>query len=132
MGVIIADSDKTIYYVSEYKGLIKFDLVTGKPTYLCEEFNGEKLRALNGLSIDEEKQIVFVSECSSLPIKQSGKDILLKRPSGKILSFDLKTNEAKLVLDNLAYPNGIAFHKPSQSIIFAEMTHHSIRKYAVY
>ena len=51
-GIILADNDETLYYVSEFQGLIKFDLVNWKVTNLVEEVDGSKMTALNGLAID--------------------------------------------------------------------------------
>jgi ribose transport system permease protein len=34
-----------------------------------------------------------------------------------------------IVLENLAFPNGIVYHKESQSIIFSELTHHRVVKF---
>ena len=69
-----------------------------------------------------------MTDCSDIDLKFAGKDLILKRKSGRIISFDLKTSKAKLVMDNLAYPNGIVYDKKSKSIIFSELTHHSISK----
>lgn len=132
LGIILTDDDSTLYYVSEFGGLIKFDLLSKKPTVLLSEFEGKKLPALNGLCIDEQKQIIYMTDCTSFPLKFAGKDLLLKRKGGRILAYNLKKKKASVVLDELAYPNGIVFDKSSQSIIFSEVTHHTISKFFPY
>jgi sugar lactone lactonase YvrE len=131
-GIIITSDDETLYYVSQDKGLIRFDLFSQEPTYLLSQIEGKPIPAMNNLCIDEEKQIVFITDCSTFKLRRSAKDLIMKRKSGRIISFNLKTSEAKVILSNLAYPNGIVFHKESQSIIFTELTHHMISKLAVY
>jgi len=87
---------------------------------------------MNNLCIDEEKQIIFITDCSTFKLRRTGKDLIMKRKSGRIISYNLKTKETKVILSGLAYPNGIVFDKESQSIIFSELTHHTISRIAVY
>ncbi len=68
---------------------------------------------------------------SSFPLRFAGKDLVLKRQSGRIISYDLQLQKGAVVLDNLAYPNGIVFDEATQEIVFSELTHHSISSYSV-
>lgn len=56
----------------------------------------------------------------------SNKEVLLKHKKGRIISFDLKTQKAEAILENIAFPNGIVYEKSTQSVIFSELCLHRI------
>jgi sugar lactone lactonase YvrE len=56
---------------------------------------------------------------------------LYKHRKGRIISYNLKTKEASVVLKDLAFPNGIVYDKSTQSIIFSELNRHRIVRYYV-
>lgn len=45
------------------------------------------------------------------------------------MSYNVKTGEKAVVLDKLAFPNGIVYEKKSHSLIFAELNRFKIWKY---
>jgi sugar lactone lactonase YvrE len=130
-GIIISSDDKTLYFVTEYKGLIQLDIETRTPTYLLEGLNGKNFAALNNLCLDEENQIIYVTEATSISMRYSNKEVLFKHRLGRILSYNIKTKEAKVVLEGLAFPNGIVYEKSTSSIIFSELNRHRIVRYYV-
>lgn len=130
-GIIITSDDKTLYFVSEIGGLIRLEIATKTPTFLANGINGKDFVALNNLCIDEENQIIYMTDSSPFPLKFFNKEILLKHKKGRIISFNLTSNEAAVVLANLAFPNGIVYDKSTKSIIFSELNLHRISRYYV-
>lgn len=59
----------------------------------------------------------------------SAKEVILGHAAGKIYSIYLSTGKAAIMLDGLAFPNGIVFEKATNSIIFSELTRFQIIKY---
>jgi len=50
---------------------------------------------------------------------------------GRIISYNLKTGDASVLLNDLAFPNGIVYEKSTHSIIFSELNRHKIIRYYV-
>lgn len=65
-------------------------------------------------------------------MRHASKDILLKHQKGRILYYNLRTNQSGVFAEDLAYPNGIVFDKASQSLIVAEMSHFKLTKISVH
>lgn len=64
-------------------------------------------------------------------MRYSNKEVLYKHRKGRIISFDLRSNIATVVLKDLAFPNGIVYDKSTSSIIFSELNRHRIVRYYV-
>ena len=129
LGIILTSDDSTLFYLSQLKGLIKLDIKTSEASHLLQSLNSKKLGALNNLCIDEANRILYITESSPIRMTFSNKQILLRHSLGRIISFDLKTNTAAIVLENLAFPNGIVYEKKTNSIIFSELNRHTIWRY---
>ena len=87
--------------------------------------------ALNNLCLDEERQVIYMTDSTPFPMKHASKDILLKHKKGRILYYNLVTKQSGVFAEDLAYPNGIVFDKASQSLIFSEMSHFKLTKIPV-
>ncbi len=59
----------------------------------------------------------------------SGKELMLRHSHGRILAFDLRTNQTAVVLSGLAFPNGIVYEQSTHSLIFSELNRLTIWKY---
>ena len=130
-GIIITSDDKTLYFVSEFGGLIKLDIATKTPTFLLKSIDGKDFAALNNLCIDEENQIIYMTDATTISMRFANKEVMLKHKKGRIISFNLTSNEAAVVLADLTFPNGIVYEKSTKSIIFSEFNLHRISRYYV-
>lgn len=74
-------------------------------------------------------QVLYITESGPIRIAFSNKEALLKHSLGRIISFDLKTNTPAVVLENLAFPNGIVYESKTHSIIFSEVNRYTIWRY---
>lgn len=63
-----------------------------------------------------------------LPTRLASKQVIFKHKKGKIASYNIRTRESLIIAQKLAFPNGIVYHKESQSIIFSELTYHRVVK----
>lgn len=52
-GIVITSDDKTLYFVTESEGIVKFDIATKTPTFLLRGINGKNFVALNNLCLDQ-------------------------------------------------------------------------------
>jgi len=72
-GLIITKDDSTLYYATENRGLVKLDLKSNTPEYLLEEVDGKIMKALNNLAIDEDSQILYLTDSGPIPMPLVGK-----------------------------------------------------------
>lgn len=91
LGLIITSDDSTLYLASDLKGLIKFDLTKGEASYLLNKVNGSEIKALNSIGIDEERQMLYLTDSSPFRIDFFLKDLMIGQQGGRVISYDLKT-----------------------------------------
>lgn len=94
-GLVIVDEH--IFACDYGTGAILKISITGRIDIISDGFNGEKFNRPNDIIFDGEEHIFFTDP------KGYGKDVL----DGRIFSLNIKTNELKMIADNLAFPNGI-------------------------
>lgn len=94
-GLVIVDDH--IYACDYGIGAILKISMAGRIDIISDGFNGEKFNRPNDIIFDGEEHIFFTDP------KGYGKDVL----DGRIFSLNIKTNELKMIADNLAFPNGI-------------------------
>jgi len=56
---------------------------------------------------------------------------MLAHKAGRIIQFHLRNRTAKVIIDKVAFPNGIVFEAKSNSIIYSELSTHQIWKYQI-
>lgn len=86
---------------------------------------------MNSIGIDEDRQILYMTDSSSFRIPFFLKDLIIGQQTGRVIGYDLKTGEAKVLLDKIAFANGIVFEKETNSIIFAEFNRFTIWRYRI-
>ena len=124
----MTSDDSTLYYLTGHKGLMKLDIQKKQYEFLLEEFD-RKLVALNSVAVDEANQVLYISDCGTIPHVFAGKSVLLSNTMGRILKFDLRTRTASVLVDKVSFPNGIVYEKSTHSIIFSEFSRNRIWKY---
>lgn len=72
-GIIITKDDKTLYFVTELKGLIKFDIQFRTPNYLLSAIDGKPFAALNNLCLDEDNQTIYMTDSTTISMRYSNK-----------------------------------------------------------
>jgi hypothetical protein len=84
--------------------------------------------ALNNLAIDEVNQIIYISDSGPISMRFSTKEVLLGHEQGSILSYNLVTKETRLILDKIAFANGIVYQQQTNSIIYSELGRYKLWK----
>lgn len=94
-GLVIVEDH--IYACDYGIGAILKIIKDGRIEIISDGFDGEKFNRPNDIIFDGEENVYFTDP------KGYGKDIL----DGRIFSLNIKTNELKMLADNLAFPNGL-------------------------
>jgi gluconolactonase len=84
-------------------------------------YEGKKFNRPNDLAFDEKGNLFFSDP------KTSNTDI----PDGRVFKIDNKTKKVILILDSIAYPNGIAFLKQKNEVYVCESAKNRVLRYNV-
>ena len=99
-------------------GLIALDSM-GSITTLLDTIDGTPIRFADDLAITQEGVVYFSDATQRNPIIIEN-EFWEQRPSGRIISYDLNTQESEIVLDALFFANGVALDANEDYIIINE------------
>lgn len=89
--------------------ILKFDR-NGKREILIDGYNGVKLNRPNDLTLDNDGNLFFTDP------KSYGKDIF----DGRVFYYNFAKNDLKLLIDSLAFPNGIGISPLTHKLYVSE------------
>jgi len=72
----------------------------------------------NNLCLDEINQIIYFTVTGIVPMEFSNVEVLLKGKNGKIMAYHISENKVDIVVDKVAFPNGIAYEISTKSVIY--------------
>jgi sugar lactone lactonase YvrE len=108
-------------------GLLSLDL-QGAATVLAESVNGVRFKSLNELDIDAEGVIYFTETSTRWPIEQFRHVLFEHKPDGRLLSFNPRSKETKIVLEGLYFANGVAISSDQAFVLVAETGAYRLRR----
>lgn len=91
-------------------------------------FGDRPLKFTNDLDVDGD-MIYFVDTSYLRNVNEFLEDYIEAQPHGRLFSFNQKTNELKLLLDNLYFPNGIQLTPTKDAVLVNENTKCRIIRY---
>jgi sugar lactone lactonase YvrE len=118
------DAQGSLWICDAWKGLLKlaFD-AEGKPLPLqtvLTEVDGAKLNFTDDLDIAADGKIYFTDASSKFTQPDHVLDALEGRPHGRLMVFDPASNEARTLLKDLYFANGVAVSKSQDSVYVSE------------
>lgn len=108
-GMVAFDNGSIIACDYGIGAIIKFDR-NGKREIIIDGYNGEKFNRPNDLTLDKNGNLFFTDP------KSYGKDKL----DGRVFYYNFAKNELKLLVDGLAFPNGIGISPITKKIYVCE------------
>lgn len=109
-------------------GLAFYDSQGKENVLVREDSDGNELRNLYGLDIGSDGTVYFTEVSKKFDRKDSYLEELESQPNGRILSYDPKSQEIKVVLDELYHPTGIALSGTEDYLIYGEKYRHRITR----
>lgn len=91
----------------------------GKTKILADGFKDKKFNRPNDIVIDSQGNIFFTDP------KTYNKDTL----NGRVFKIEKSTNEVKMLIDGMAFPNGLAFSPDEQILFVSESAINSISRF---
>lgn len=102
------------------KGLISF-APDGSQSVLTTEAQGTAFRCVNDLDVAADGTIYFSDSSYKFPISIYKDDLFEHRPNGRLLAYDPRTRETRVVLGGLYFANGVAV-SPDQTFVLVSET----------
>ena len=108
--LIIADADK---------GLLKLKS-DNSIEVLTDSYQGKKLIFTDDLDIAQDGSIYFSDASALYGVKEFTRDALSGRDTGRLFKYDPATQKLTLLLDNLAFANGVALAADDSFVLVNE------------
>uniref|UniRef100_A0ABI7VY36 Adipocyte plasma membrane-associated protein n=1 Tax=Felis catus TaxID=9685 RepID=A0ABI7VY36_FELCA len=124
--LFVADAYKGLFEVNPWKREVKLLLSSETP------IEGRKMSFVNDLTVTQDGRKIYFTDSSS---KWQRRDYLLLvmegTDDGRLLEYDTKTQEVKVLLDQLRFPNGVQLSPAEDFVLVAETTMARIRRFYV-
>lgn len=118
--------DKTtgdLYIADAYLGLHVVGPTGGLATKLVSEFEGKPLRFTNDLDIDEDNDIIYFTDSSTVfQRRQFMASILSGDSTGRLFKYHRASKQVTVLLQGLAFANGVALSKDHSYVLVVEST----------
>lgn len=108
--LIVCDADR---------GLLRCDAETGELTELVGSINGERLRFTNNAAIAGDGSIYFTDSSTRFGLAEFKGDLLAHTSSGRLLRWS-PDGTVEILLDDLAFANGVALAADDSFVLVAE------------
>ncbi|XP_031228059.1 adipocyte plasma membrane-associated protein [Mastomys coucha] len=129
---IRAGPNGTLFVVDAYKGLFEVNPQKRSVKLLLSSetpIEGKKMSFVNDLTVTRDGRKIYFTDSSS---KWQRRDYLLLvmegTDDGRLLEYDTVTKEAKVLLDQLQFPNGVQLSPEEDFVLVAETTMARIRR----
>ncbi|EFA84792.1 hypothetical protein PPL_01785 [Heterostelium album PN500] len=134
------DADDNLVVVDPVKGLLKANKVTGEISLLTTSVNGSTLNFMNDVTVNrQDGTIYFTNSISYAPVFGNKGEWVTEGPSkyacmsmesvGKLISYNPITRQTKVLLDNIAYANGVSLDENAESVYIAETCKYRVLRY---
>ncbi|GLJ31772.1 hypothetical protein SUGI_0639110 [Cryptomeria japonica] len=108
-----------LYIADAYFGLLYVGPEGGLATPLTSEAEGVPLRFANDLDIDDDDNIYFTDSSHKYQRRHFLQIIFSTERSGRVLKFDAKTKQTKVLVQGLHFPNGLSLSKDKSFFVYA-------------
>ena len=105
----------------------------GKVSNLVDKdavIDGKVAKTFNSVALAQNGKIYYTVSSTNYHLDESVGE-MLGAPSGRLMVFNPDTNENKVLLENLHFPNGILQSPDEDYIVFAECLRFRLHKYFI-
>lgn len=130
LGLTFEKKTGDLYICDGYLGLMKVGPQGGLAELVVDEAEGRKVMFANQGDLDEEEDVFYFNDSSD---KYHFREVFFVAAngerSGRVIRYDKKTKEAKVVMDNLRCNNGLALNKDRSFLIVCESATGFVHRY---
>lgn len=123
LGLRFYEKTGELYIADAYLGLLVVGPNGGQATRVVTEADDIPLGFTNGLDIDQRNGLVYFTDSSTRYQRRDYMSLILTYDrTGRLLKYNPQTKRVTVLLDNLAFPNGVALSNNGESLLLAETT----------
>eukprot|EP00918_Siedleckia_nematoides_P027632 GHVU01059557.1.p1 GENE.GHVU01059557.1~~GHVU01059557.1.p1 ORF type:complete len:428 (-),score=40.76 GHVU01059557.1:198-1481(-) len=128
-------ADGHLIVIDTYLGLFKVNVTSKEVVKLLlspKVVGSGPMKFLNDLDIDPADGAMYISDSSIRFQRRNYYSVIMDGlADGRLLRFDPKNNQIDIVIDNLAFPNGVQMTHDGQAVLVAEGLLYRIWKYHI-
>ncbi|KAF8043740.1 hypothetical protein BT93_A1916 [Corymbia citriodora subsp. variegata] len=110
-----------LYIADAYFGLMVVGPEGGLATLVANEAEGEPFRFTNDLDIDESEDVIYFTDSSTTFRRRQFMNAFISGVNtGRVMKYDKSSKELKVLLQGLAFPNGVALSEGGLFLLVAE------------
>ncbi|KAM0837064.1 hypothetical protein ACQ4PT_061909 [Festuca glaucescens] len=130
LGLKFNNKTGELYVADAYFGLRVVSPEDNVSRPLGRQHAGSPFSFANGVEIDHETGVVYFTETSTrFPRREFLNIVVSGDATGRLLKYDPSNNEVEVLVDGLAFPNGILMSEDRSHLLVAETTTGKIHKY---
>jgi hypothetical protein len=116
-----------LYVADAVRGLLSVDTVTGAVDVVLREVEGRALKFANSLVVGPRSGLIYLTDSSA---RWSRSDfiyeVLQAAPTGRLIEVNPDTRHARVIVDGIAFANGIVVDPDENYLLVAELTRHQL------
>uniref|UniRef100_A0A914DQG9 Strictosidine synthase conserved region domain-containing protein n=1 Tax=Acrobeloides nanus TaxID=290746 RepID=A0A914DQG9_9BILA len=115
-----------------FRGIVKINIEKETSEIVLPQgtiIEGKALTFADDLDVIDENTIVFSDATTKWDSENMMYDFLENAPHGRAIWFNIKTNETKILVDELFFANGVQIFPDKKSILIAETTMAKVTRY---
>lgn len=113
-----------------YHGLVKIPPTGGMAIPLAKSALGVPFKFTNSLETDSENRIIYFTDSSTrFQRKDHLKVYNTGDRTGRLMTYDIRTKQVKVLLWHIKYANGIALSKNKDYVLVSEIGNHQILRH---
>lgn len=124
------DADGLLVVCDADRGLLRVDPDTGRVEVLADQVDGVPLLVCNNAALADDGTIWFSDSSQAFPLDRWKDDFLQVTRTGRLLRRDPR-GEVQVVLDGLAFANGVALSADGSSVLVAESSTRTVVRHAL-
>ncbi|CAH2063900.1 unnamed protein product [Thlaspi arvense] len=130
LGLSFEKKTGDLYICDGYLGVLKVGPEGGLAELVVDQAEGRKVTFANQMDIDEEEDLFYFNDSSDkYHFREVFYVVTNGERSGRVIRYDKKTKEAKVVMDNLRCNNGLALNKDRSFLISCESSTGLVHRY---
>jgi len=130
LGLKFNNKTGELYVADSYFGLRVVSPEDNVSRQIGPQQHGSPFSFANGVEIDQETGVVYFTETSTTFQRRQFLNIVISGDAtGRLLKYDPNSNEVQVLVDGLAFPNGLLMSEDGSYLLLAETTTCKIHRY---
>ncbi|ELU04275.1 hypothetical protein CAPTEDRAFT_171602 [Capitella teleta] len=125
------DKEGYLVVIDTYLGLFRINVATGDVFQIFStsmKIGNRDPVFMNDLDVASDG-MMYITDSSIFQRREFPLDVLEGRNHGRLIQYDPETNSSRVILENLAFANGVQLSKKEDFVLVAETTRFRIIKY---